>query len=233
MAANLKVTKYNDGVSLAEVTGDAAWAASTTAAYSWYDNIPEAIDYIYNLKEALDLGIADISELQAALDALVPAVAGKGLSTNDLTDDLLQNIADAVSHMAIENIHLPPDGVTIQENNDNQSLEVIKAAIVEMFAGVLPLSIDEEGNISLAIDDATLAVVDGKLTVIGSADTKLAFDPETSMLSINPAGATEVDLSSLGGGGSVDLSNYVKKTGATSQTIEGDLITTGDMEAYG
>jgi uncharacterized protein (TIGR02145 family) len=41
MAANLKVTRFNDGTPIDLVTGNAAWAARTTAAYCWYKNIAE------------------------------------------------------------------------------------------------------------------------------------------------------------------------------------------------
>jgi uncharacterized protein (TIGR02145 family) len=40
MAANLKVTHYNDGTPIPLVTDNAAWAALTTGAMCWYDNIP-------------------------------------------------------------------------------------------------------------------------------------------------------------------------------------------------
>jgi uncharacterized protein (TIGR02145 family) len=35
---NLKVTRYNDGTDIPEVTDNAAWAALSTPAYCWYDN---------------------------------------------------------------------------------------------------------------------------------------------------------------------------------------------------
>ncbi len=38
MAENLKTTRYNDGVAIAEVTDSAAWSNLTTPGYSWYDN---------------------------------------------------------------------------------------------------------------------------------------------------------------------------------------------------
>jgi uncharacterized protein (TIGR02145 family) len=38
MVENLKTTKYNDGTQIPLVTGDSAWAASTTPAYCWYQN---------------------------------------------------------------------------------------------------------------------------------------------------------------------------------------------------
>jgi hypothetical protein len=198
----------------------------------YYRGIKDSVEGIYDLKEALGLGIADISELQAALDDLVPKEEGKGLSENDLTDALKSSIDDAVAHMAIENIHLPPDGVTIQQSGDD-ALEVITAAIIAMFSADLPLEIDEAGNITLAIDEATLDVVEGKLTVIaGPADAKLSFVEETGILSVDPAGASSVDLSSLAAGEGVDLSGYVKKTGETSQTVEGDLKVTGEVEPF-
>jgi uncharacterized protein (TIGR02145 family) len=41
MTANLKVTRFNDGTPIDLVTGNAAWAARTKAAYCWYNNIVE------------------------------------------------------------------------------------------------------------------------------------------------------------------------------------------------
>jgi len=40
MAENLKTTKYNDNTAIPNITGNAAWAALTTCAYSDYNNIP-------------------------------------------------------------------------------------------------------------------------------------------------------------------------------------------------
>lgn len=57
------------------------------------DELQEIVDFIKNNKDTLDnLGIANITGLQAALDAKVDKVTGKGLSTNDLTDDLLNKL---------------------------------------------------------------------------------------------------------------------------------------------
>jgi uncharacterized protein (TIGR02145 family) len=38
MAENLKVTKYNDGTAIPNVTDNTVWAALTTGAYCWYNN---------------------------------------------------------------------------------------------------------------------------------------------------------------------------------------------------
>jgi len=38
MAANLAVTKFNDGTPIPNVTDNSAWAALTTAGYCWYNN---------------------------------------------------------------------------------------------------------------------------------------------------------------------------------------------------
>lgn len=38
MASNLKVTKYNDGTPIPEVTGNNDWSALSTPAYCWYEN---------------------------------------------------------------------------------------------------------------------------------------------------------------------------------------------------
>jgi len=38
MAENLKVTKYNDGTAISNVTNNTTWAYLTTGAYCWYNN---------------------------------------------------------------------------------------------------------------------------------------------------------------------------------------------------
>jgi uncharacterized protein (TIGR02145 family) len=38
MAENLKTTKYNDGISIPNVTGNTAWSYLSTPAYCWYNN---------------------------------------------------------------------------------------------------------------------------------------------------------------------------------------------------
>jgi uncharacterized protein (TIGR02145 family) len=38
MAENLKVTRYNDGTDILNLTNDSVWGASTIGAYCWYDN---------------------------------------------------------------------------------------------------------------------------------------------------------------------------------------------------
>ncbi|MDD2889482.1 MAG: fibrobacter succinogenes major paralogous domain-containing protein [bacterium] len=38
MQANLKVTKYNDGTAIPNVTSDSVWRNLTTGGYCWYDN---------------------------------------------------------------------------------------------------------------------------------------------------------------------------------------------------
>lgn len=38
MAENLKVTKYNDGTAIPNITDDASWIGLTTGAYCWYNN---------------------------------------------------------------------------------------------------------------------------------------------------------------------------------------------------
>jgi uncharacterized protein (TIGR02145 family) len=43
IAGNLKTTKYSDGTSIPNVTGDAAWVALNTPGYCWYNN--EAATY--------------------------------------------------------------------------------------------------------------------------------------------------------------------------------------------
>jgi uncharacterized protein (TIGR02145 family) len=40
LAENLKTTKYNNGTAISLVTDNTTWVATTTAAYSWYDNDP-------------------------------------------------------------------------------------------------------------------------------------------------------------------------------------------------
>jgi len=40
MKSSLRVTHYNNGVAIPEITGNAAWAALATDARCWFNNIP-------------------------------------------------------------------------------------------------------------------------------------------------------------------------------------------------
>ena len=206
------------------------WAYNMTDN-KWYYRGSSAI---YELKECLDLEISDVNGLSEALAGKITSEEGKGLSENDLTDELKALYDAAVAHMAITDIHLEPDGVTIEKNGDDK-LAVIASAIIALFSADIPIGIDGDGKISLAIDTDTLEIIDGKLSIKPSeipGASKLSFDDDTNILSVDPDGAGSVDLSSLGGGGAVDLSNYVKKTGETSQTIQGNINITGEAGAF-
>lgn len=188
---------------------------------------------IYELKECLNLGISDISGLSDALAAKVAKQAGQGLSDNNLTDALKTAYDQAYAHSQEVDIHLPPDGVTIEDNSGK--LSVIASAIIALFSADLPISIDENGKFTLAIDSDVLQIVDGKLSIKPQSTplaTKLTYNPTTHILAVDPGGAASVDLSTLGGGGAADLSNLVKKTGETSQTIQGNLDITGETESF-
>lgn len=57
------------------------------------DTIQEIVDYIEANRDTLEnLGISNISGLQAALDSKVDKITGKGLSANDFTDALLTKL---------------------------------------------------------------------------------------------------------------------------------------------
>jgi uncharacterized protein (TIGR02145 family) len=59
MTSNLKVTKYNDGTPIPNLTGATEWATDTTGAYAWYNNnIVNKPDYggLYNW-HAVNTGI--------------------------------------------------------------------------------------------------------------------------------------------------------------------------------
>lgn len=47
MAENLKTTKYNDGISIQNVTGRDEWYSLSTPAYCWYDNNEAAYKDVY------------------------------------------------------------------------------------------------------------------------------------------------------------------------------------------
>jgi len=189
---------------------------------------------IYELKECLDLEVSDVNGLTEALAAKVPAEAGKGFTENDLTDVMKALYDAAYAHSLLTDIHLEPDGTTIEIDGNNK-LAVIASAIISLFSADLPLAIDANGNITLAIDDTYLEIVAGKLHVkpqgLASA-TKLTFNAGTNILAVDEFGTDSVDLSSLGGGGAVDLSNYVKKTGEAAQTIQGNVDITGETESF-
>lgn len=197
-------------------------------------------DTIYELKEALSLGVADISDFSSAvgtiLEGYVEAEAGKGLSENDLTDALKTAYDDVVSdfstHEGTTNIHTPPDGTTIEIAASK--LSIVSSAILALFSGTAPI-VRTNGAFSLSINTDQFEIVDNKLqikaSILGADGAKLSFNAETNELSIDAGGDVTVDLSSLAAGG-VDLSNYVKKTGEANQTIQGNLDVTGEIEAF-
>jgi hypothetical protein len=247
VADNLAETKFRNGDLITKVTNPTAWEALETEGYCAYDNDEnnvfeniveeQLIEDIYDLKEALHLGIVDIEDLQTALDSLVEKETGKGLSQNDFTNALKEVVTQAQAHMNIENIHLPPDDISI-EQSFNDALSV-KASWINQLLSLMSLAPirfnEEDGSLYLDIDENTLAIINGKLTVIGgegSTPTKLTFTPETGILAVDPEGESEVDLSSLAAGEGVDLGNFVKKTGESEQIIEGDIRVTGEMEPY-
>ncbi len=49
MRTDLKTAKYNDNTDIPNVTGNTEWAALTTPAYSWFDNVPSTVlGMLYN-----------------------------------------------------------------------------------------------------------------------------------------------------------------------------------------
>ena len=115
-------------------------------------------------------------------------------------------------------------------------LSLISAYLIALFSADSPLALDNSGKLSLEYDDTQFDVVDGKLTIITPAeapDALLSFDEATSILTVDPlAGDASVDLSSLAPGAGVDLTNFLKKTGASTQTVDGDIIVTGKLRSY-
>lgn len=208
-------------------------------AYNITDNLwyYRGDDTIYELKEALGLGVADISDFSSALSTIlsdyVLKVAGKALSTNDLTDILKTAYDGAVSHAALTTVHIAADGTTIEVTGGNK-LGVIASAVKSLFSGTAPI-VKTDGAFSLGINTDQFEIVDNKLqikaSILGADGAKLSFNEGTNELSIDAGGTVTVDLSSLAAGG-VDLSNYVKLTGAANQEIQGNLSTTGEMEAF-
>jgi hypothetical protein len=203
-------------------------------AYNKTDDIwyYRANNTIHELQDSMSFAVADIVGLSTALGLLEPKQAGKSLTKNELTDILKSAYDGAASHAALVDIHLEPDTTTIQKSAGK--LAVVASAIKAMITGTLPLAVDINGNITLAIDDATLEIVDNKLKVKAVAvTTKLSFNEGTGELSIDAGGDTTVDLSSLSvPGGTIDLSNYVQKTGAANQEIQGNLDVTGEVQAF-
>jgi uncharacterized protein (TIGR02145 family) len=236
----LKTTKYKDNTDIPIILDNDEWLNLTTGAMCFFDaDVNGFMDFVMDIWEALALEIFDITGLYNALKNLVPKEAGKGLSENDFTDELKAIVEAAEAHMAIPNPEvIPPDNVSIEQSYNNK-LAVKPSwilALLKLATSLAPLRYnDEDGSVYLDIDENTLAIVDGKLTVIGgegSVTTKLTFTPETGILAVDPDGESEVDLSSLAAGEGVDLSNYLKKTGESSQTVEGDLKVTGEVEPY-
>lgn len=212
-------------------------------AYNITDNewFYRGASQIYSLKESLSLLVADITDFDSAMSTLlagyVEVVAGKGLSANDFTDALKLAYDGVVAayglHEADTTIHTPPDETTIKTVGGE--LVVDAEAVKGLLSGTAPI-VKTDGAFSLGINTDQFEIVDNKLQikagVLGGGDPiLLSFDSGTGILSIGTTGTETVDLSSLEGG-SVDLSNYVKKTGESSQTIAGNLNVTGEMEAY-
>ncbi len=210
-------------------------------AYNITDNewFYRGASQIYSLKEGLSLLVADITDFDSAMTTLladyVEKVAGKGLSANDFTN-ALKSAYDGVvtaygTHAGTANIHTVPDGTTIKIVDSK--LVVDATAVKGLLSGTAPI-VKTDGAFSLAINTDQFEIVDNKLqikaAILSGEGTKLSFNPATNVLSVDAAGAVTVDLSSLAAGG-VDLSNYVKKTGASSQQIAGNLSCTGEMEA--
>ena len=212
-------------------------------AYNITDNewFYRGASQIYSLKEGLSLLVADITDFDSAMSTLladyVEAVAGKGLSDNDFTDALKLAYDGVVTayglHEADTTIHTPADETTIKTVGGE--LVVDADAVKALFSGTAPIVITD-GVHTLAVNTDQFEIVDDKLQikagVLGGGDPiLLSFDSGTGILSIGTTGTATVDLSSLSGG-SIDLTNYVKKTGESSQTIAGALKVTGEVEPF-
>lgn len=62
MAANLKVSRYNDGTAIPLVTDNTAWSNLTSPGYTWYNNGGEALQYgvLYNFYTVADTNSRNI-----------------------------------------------------------------------------------------------------------------------------------------------------------------------------
>jgi hypothetical protein len=72
MTENLKVTHYNDGTPIPEITNDAEWAALITGAMCWYNNIPDiptppVTDDDMKYLQTKDLGAGVITDVTTPL----------------------------------------------------------------------------------------------------------------------------------------------------------------------
>lgn len=204
---------------------------------------PEGAE-LTGMTSILDLAFNDINTLIGTLASVESDLSGllSDMSTAQGNISTLQgNYSSLLSafntHAGTQNIHLAPDGTSLYLKNVSQ-IGIVDSYVRGLISGTAPIVVSAGGVISLSIDPATLSVNgSNQLTVIGGGGggttEGLSFDTETNVLSIiSGGGSSTVDLSSLISGGA-DLSNYVKKTGETAQTINGNITVTGSITAGG
>ena len=89
-------------------------------------NAPDALDTIYELAEALQNNKSLIDSLNDAITNKVDKVSGKGLSTNDFTNDLKNNLTTAYTHS--QSAHAPSNAerniiVGVQKNGADLTVD--------------------------------------------------------------------------------------------------------------
>ena len=220
------------GMTVAHITTGIYTAPDDTE----YEGLEPILDELFERISEIDLTSLDgrVTTLEDNYGLINSAISEIQGDISDIEEAMSGYSGSLSAHVNESAIHLTPDGSGIVANGLYLSLS--DSYIRGLFSALAPI-INTAGVLSLDIDEATLDIVDGKLTVIGGGgggtSYGLAYDTGTHILSIVAGGgSSDVDLSSLLSG-SVDLSNYLKKTGATTQTIQGNIIVTGTITAGG
>jgi hypothetical protein len=143
--------------------------------------------------------------------------------------------SDVDQHIQHQEYHLIPDELSII--TDVTKLKIKDSYVRGLFSASDPITLSGAGVLTLKIDSNTLEIVGGvlKAKTAGSTTYSLSFNALTSILTFTPSvgNAVEINLESLKTGGSINLDDYVKKTGQTLQTIQGNIAIGGNATAGG
>lgn len=149
MAANLAVTKYNDGTPIPNVTGNSEWAELSTGAMCYYDNnINNAFETIYLgnkiLRKVEPMGLKLI---------FVPLAFNPEDIGNDVSawNTLINNNGDGRSNVNYTSVYIDNNKVILSGDNSATILN-LEALSLERIDGIIPetlLEFNITGNVSL------------------------------------------------------------------------------------
>jgi hypothetical protein len=186
----------------------------------------------------------------AVIDGFYDTLNGEIIGLRSLIDVLDAARIDSVIHTENQALHLIPDEVSIL--TDVTRFILNDSYVKGLFSAINPIKFSD-GIFYLIYDPLVFAVTEeGFLTAAdGFGGDKgettpgvtysISFNTTTSVLTFTPSEGDPIaiDLTSLKTGGSIDMSNYIKKTGETNQAISGNLNVTGkitagnEVEAFG